>query len=420
MVSVERQDELSSGEKRRRLRLLRRKYGLVGSGLSGGGLLREILRRSFMRLVSGERYYGFRYSGALECARYTYRVEGLRDPFVVVCENPYEAYYVCRAMEELWECGDSGFMGLFSRVRDLVRSGGSDGEVEVLSRELFMYVLPYAVERCKVVRGGGGDEFLDMLGPSGAFKDSMLAVSMFTDLYYGWFDFCEAYGLPYWVGRGEFERVHSGSGIFLAFLREDVWVVSKYPKRLVVDLENMVLHSVEGSVVEWGYSHEVFRRDYYCIRGRRVPSWLFEKGFTYDDFLRVSNEEVRAAMYEIVVARGAEYMLDFFRLEVVDRKVVRHRVVRPVFGVDGSYVGDKECEEEEELVLYHTRDGVRGTVDPVSREVGGKMAFIEFRCPSTGVRYMIYTSNTFRDVVEAAKYARPFYHDSAYEWVQRS
>ncbi len=418
-LMMDQENKISDEERAEKMRQLRSRYGLRMSGAPlNRGLLRAMLNKSVSDMANGEKYYRFQYANALACAKYVYSKAGLKAPFVLVCENPLEAHYVCKVMQALWDKEDEGFMRRFQSVRNLVRSGGDVKEIEELSSELFRYVLPYAVEDCRRVRSGDGDEYAEAM--STYHDTSLFSMSLHSDLYCPWLDFSEAMGFSYSENSHDRLKYLVEAGIFTAILREDVWIVSKYPKRLYLDMEEYRLHHVHGPAVDWGYSDEVFKRSFYFIRGSRIPSWIFEKGFTYEHFLNEPEADIRAAMYEIVLTRDSQYLINFFRLHEVDRQIVKHRVRVPMFSPDGAYVGDKEIDEKEELVLYHTKDWIASAVDPVSRIRGGKLAFIRFVCPSTGSEYMICTSNTFRSALEAAKFSRPFYRDSEYMWSQRS
>lgn len=86
----------------------------------------------------------------------------------------------------------------------------------------------------------------------------------------------------------------------------------------------------------------------------------------FEQFINTSNEETRAAMYEILLRRGTDEMLNFLHAEEVDRARIKHMVKIPMADVFGNFVGVKEETQEEEMILYRTKEGIPMVVDPVT------------------------------------------------------
>ena len=100
-------------------------------------------------------------------------------------------------------------------------------------------------------------------------------------------------------------------------------------------------------------------------------------------------------MYELI---GEQNMMTFLNTEIVDSQSIMHNN------------GDIE-----ELILIKTKN--------TFPELENKpLAWIKFKCPSTGSNYHIATNPDFTDVIEAAKFHRPFgdLSDVEYQWNFRS
>lgn len=384
--------------------------------------LSKSARNHLAILDSGKRYHEFNYKDALDCAIFYQKQQDLPRPFVLVCENPIEAQFMFNTMQILWDSGDRQFLELFNSAVNAVRQDNIDYvEVEKRSNALFEYVLPICVSYMDLP---STPETADLIRKFTASNDdTLLAVTLLADNYYSWQTFCEATGRPYWIHYKEYQKYQQKAGIFTAIVREDVWVISKYPKSVSRTPQRNALHNLTNSAIEFGYSHPVLKKNYYFINGRRIfRENIFEGKFTFEEFLREPNEEIRAAMYANIEAKGPDYLLNFLKLEVVDSVIVAHEVEKPVFSpITNEFMGTKKETELEELTLYRTTVKIPGTFDPVTGKSGGKIAYIKFTCPSTGTNYLIATSPSFNSAIKAAEFSRPFQDiPSGYRWTQRS
>jgi hypothetical protein len=182
-------------------------------------------------------------------------------------------------------------------------------------------------------------------------------------------------------------RLQRESGVYSAIFSEALCVVSKYPKK--VHRNNALdLHNTAGPAVEWGAHSPQTNFDGHYINGRSVPKKLFE-GFSKEEFLSEQNEDTRAAMFELVEARGEGSMLTFLGAESFNKETVVHAN------------GDLE-----ELEIYQTKEKFKECRD-LSGKSNVPLAWLKLTCPSTGSTYLISTDPSFKTASEAAKFHRP-------------
>lgn len=123
------------------------------------------------------------------------------------------------------------------------------------------------------------------------------------------------------------DELYSKSGVYSAICTDMLCVVSKYPKKINRDATGN-LHSLNGVAVEWGKSSELTSFDCYYINGLNVSKQMLDrlarKGFTFEDFVKEDDEEVKSAILSFYSEKfGDEFMFRFFSdsLEVVDTYV---------------------------------------------------------------------------------------------------
>lgn len=392
--------------------------------------MRDDFRKVLREVASGTRYQNFSYKDAFEAVR---RNSYYPPPFVVVCENPLEQQVITNAMLTLWEKKDKDFLDLFQAAKGLTQEQSVDiSALETISREIFNLALaevkrivdmPESAERTKLLQ--------DNLCKSHSAYYARLCY--YSDFYYIWLEYLEKRPrnpksknrsrdiIPMSPEeRRELQPVQKRSGIFSIILYEDVAIISKYPKRVHIDFDTLSLHSADGPAIEFAHSDPLFELKYYYVRNRQIrDSWIFEN-FTLERFINTSNEETRAAMYEILLRRGTDEMLNFLQAEEVDRARITHLVKIPMADVFGNFVGVKEETQEEEIILYRTKESIPMVVDPVTGRHTAKLAWIRFVCPSTGANFLISTMPSFNSALEAAKHSRPFNTQAEYVWTQRT
>jgi len=194
------------------------------------------------------------------------------------------------------------------------------------------------------------------------------------------------------------------AGIFTSIEFDEAIIIVERPDILHVDAEYN-LHCPTGPAVGWSQS----RKGLYYINGRELPQWPFKaienNTLTLEQFLNEDNEEVRAAIYEIMEATNGEgAMLRFLGATVVDSSQVVH--------ADGSI---------ETIELYKTELEFEGEED-FHGNSPSKLTWLKMTCPSTGTNYLLPSDASFNTALDAAKYHRPSGVDDKldYKWNQRS
>jgi hypothetical protein len=230
----------------------------------------------------------------------------------------------------------------------------------------------------------------------------LFTLDIYSNCYYTWYKFIkEEFNLPLTIEK-DFEKcfyLQRKSGIYSAIFSELVCVVSKYPKKIYWN-NNFQLHNTVGSAIEWNSFSELTKLNCYRINRRIIPNYLFEKEFTKEDFYKETNEEIRAAMYEI----KADKIFEFLDCKLVDSQIITHRN------------GDKE-----KLELYQTKEKFK-EVSNLNNEANQPLCWLKLVCPSTGTGFLIPTDSTFNNALDAAKYHRPLSVPLSlnYSWSSRS
>ena len=217
----------------------------------------------------------------------------------------------------------------------------------------------------------------------------LFALNVYSDSYYTYYKFIkdefkiETTGI---VNDLDYlYDLQKNSGVYSAIFLHDVCIVSKYPMKIYRDDENR-LHKTDGVAVEWNASSEETKWDCYFIHGRNVPKDFYLKvlngNYTKEDFFAETNEELKAAAYEIL---GQERFLTMMEAKMID---------------DGTFVHANG--ELETVELYKTDFTLPETDD-------NPLMWVKFICPSTGSSYFIDVEPIYSSAVDAAISTSPFY-----------
>jgi hypothetical protein len=233
----------------------------------------------------------------------------------------------------------------------------------------------------------------------------LFTLNVYSDCYYTWYNFIhEQFQLPIdEKTKNLFDitfKLQRESGIYSSIFSEALAVVCKYPKKVHQAGEEYVLHNCNGNAVEWGHSFMPF--DCYYVNGRNISSELFAKidTITFDEFLKLENEEDKAAIITVKKERyGNSHVLSFLGAELIDEQEIVHET-------------SKEVQR-----LYKTKKKFEWANDSNGNS-NVQLAWNEMQCPSTGQTYLIETCPTFNSVVESAKFLRPSFVPNTvpYHW----
>lgn len=321
----------------------------------------QYIERAMKGVSDGGRYNSFDIKKAKACIKWNYEKCGYKMPMVLVAENPYEMNLLFNFVKRLAKDGSQLYSQLGSQLGSQLDSQlGS--QLEKTKNEIFIYN-----------------------------STDLFTVNFYSDCYYAWYEFIrKELNLPLSVNE-DFQtcfELQRKSGISTVIFSEALCVVCKYPKKVYWNEENR-MHNTTSVAVEWGSYSALTKFDCYYINGRNVPSKLFTEGFTKQDFLSETNEDIRAAMFEIVESKGEGSMLAFLEAREYNKESVVHKN------------GDIE-----ELILYRTNEKF-----PELKDLKGNqnvpLCWLKLQCPSTGQVYLISTDASFKTASEAAKFHRP-------------
>lgn len=214
----------------------------------------------------------------------------------------------------------------------------------------------------------------------------LFTMNIYSNYYYQWYKFIKDEFKISLVTENEFEvcfKLQRESGIYCAIFLEDYCIISKYPKIVHRDTNNN-LHSIVGQAVEWESRDEESAFNCYYIHGRLIQKDIFLKALneevTKEIWLKEKNEETKSAWYEILGPK---------LLNILDAKIV-----------DSTYHTHLN-NEIEELTLFKTQE--------ILPEIGEKLAWVKFVCPSTGTSYLISVNPIHERIMDAVLDTCPFF-----------
>lgn len=181
-----------------------------------------------------------------------------------------------------------------------------------------------------------------------------------------------------------FSSLYEESNIYNAVFTELICIVSKYPKKIIRDVQGN-LHNPNGPAVEWEAINEQTNFENYYIHGRSLPKWIWDKSskgeITKEMFLNESNEEIKGGMYEVM---GQRKMMDLLGATVINWKIIKHAN------------GDNE-----KVILYKTKEKFA--------EIDNQpFAWVGVVCPSTGSNYLLGVEPHHTDAKVALASLSPF------------
>lgn len=239
------------------------------------------------------------------------------------------------------------------------------------------------------------DEFMDKFKRNSGLKSTYCGWSNF-----GWVSFYDYFTRIGIINDDDFNRYKTliESNVFEAFEFENV-VFAVQPPLEMIKNENNQLHNTKGHALSFKDGSE-----FYFINGRSINSDLINIGFTKEQFLTETNEDVRGAMFEIIESNGEGSMMTFLNAYEYATEKINH--------VNG---------EVETLTLYRTHETFNELTD-LDGNTDVPLCWLRLECPSTGQNYLISTDPTFKTPSEAAKYHRPeeIPFDLEYSWFSRN
>ena len=167
------------------------------------------------------------------------------------------------------------------------------------------------------------------------------------------------------------------SNIFLTIEFEKAIIIVEKPK--FVKKNDNGMHCIDGYCIQWadGYG-------FYHVNGKKISKSDFklaqENKITKQMFNEQKNEEVKAAWFEIL---GSEKIMNILEAKEIDSTTIIH--------ANG---------ESESVILYKTEE--------IMPEIGERLAWAKFICPSTGSNYLIPVNPINKTANEAVLDTCPF------------
>ena len=198
----------------------------------------------------------------------------------------------------------------------------------------------------------------------------LFTLNVYSDVLYAWYEFIRLeFNLELTVNDDFQEgfRLQRQSGIYSAIFSDAVCVVCKYPKSVSQEPEQFRLNNVENPAVIWGGDSNF---DCYYVNGLNISKDLFnklsKKEYTFDDFVKEENEEIKSAALSFYQQKfGDEFLFEFLskNLKEID-----------------SYIDKKD-----KKYLEGTTEGMNiGVYTLFSGEINGEdISYVRCYCPST-------------------------------------
>lgn len=180
-------------------------------------------------------------------------------------------------------------------------------------------------------------------------------------------DYDSGFDVYGWLAKMEiaiskkFENAHKWislsyqSNLFETYSHSNICFVVKPPTQVFKN-ENGLMHNPNGPAIKFRDGFAV-----YCINGRRLPNWIWEKKdtITKNKFLKEKNAEIRGGMYAVL---GQKKVFDLIGAEEISRK----------FANDETYI------------LYRT-------LKPIGEK---HWQWVGVTCPSTQTKYLLGVPDT--------------------------
>jgi hypothetical protein len=325
--------------------------------------VKNYVNKYIRKVFKNEYYEQFNLSDCTKLINWQYQLAGEKKPIVFTANNPYES----QVIYDLLNQGDT------AKITELFNLINSESPDQSKIDEM------YAEMRKNL------DDSLATFVPTTKIKFNngyLYTSDVYTSVLLGWYGYAiDILKLDLKVNDlfKEWRTLYENAGVYNGIYADEVCIVSKFPNKIYRNEDNN-LHNLTGPAVSWdGLGWKC-----YYINGRNIDEVNYEKALnrqvTKNDFLKETNEEIKAAWYEIL---GQEEIIKLLEADMIDRKCIVH--------TNG---------ESEIVELYKTKEKFE--------EIGDNhFAWVKFTCPSTGTNYLIDVMPHFTDALEAAVSTSP-------------
>ncbi len=342
----------------------------------------EYQARAVEGVFDGKRYAAFDINKARAAVKWNYNACEMKEPVVIVTENPLEQQLVFNMLNNNLE----KYRPLVDAMAEKLETA-TDEQKNKDSNDLIGMIFE-DLKKCSKK---------ELKALCKEYNNAYLyTLNVYSDVYYTWFKFIKTeFNLPLSIEK-KFEEcfgLQRASGVYSCIFSEDIVVVSKYPLEVHQDASNeYALHNTTDEAVKFAYTQ--FPLHCYYVNGRNLEANIFKKvvegKYTLSQFNKLDNEDVKGSIATIIrTNKGPEGLLAFLGAEVVDTCILQHAN------------GYSETHE-----LLRTKDKYSWASDGEGNS-NVQLAWQKMVCPSTGTVYMIETKPTFNSALESAKWLRP-------------
>jgi hypothetical protein len=327
-------------------------------------------------LYAGKEYADWKREYTVDYMNYVYKMCGRNSPIVVIANTltEYRNLYNAIFNENLNKGVEEKVVGYFNQARTY--------------SEIFDYSLQFENSIRGKISSGEYNEAELSKSPSYHW---ISITSEYSRVYLTWYKFIkDEFELPCSKAKeldDLYEMVNKAS-IAKVYVCENIVLVLRMPSKI---LRNEVgLHNTKDLNGAIQYPGE----SYHYINGRRMPDWIFEKYFTntltFDDFMKETDEDVRAGIVFLIKDNeGNEGLLNFLdAVEIDSRKLVHSNG------------------HDEIITLYKTKQSYSFLQDHLGN-TNVPYAWVRMVCPSTNTEYLADSSSAFDNAIDAIKFHRP-------------
>ena len=317
-------------------------------------MIQVYLDKYINKVVKAEYYRDFNFDGARKMVEWQYEFAGFAKPMTIVANNPMEAQMINQYLTDN-----------YPKEIDQYLEETDETKKAKLHAKVMAKVAKAKLKKPK------------------SFSDNYLFTSdVYTNVLIGWWGYLiDVLKLESEINETflKWRELYEASGIYNAICNDKACIISKYPKEIHRN-ESGDLHRTDGQAVVW----DGIEWKCYYINGRNIPAKEYKMALngeiTSEAFAKETNEDIRAAWYEIL---GQEKMIEILGAVEIDRGTFVHD--------DGSM---------EEVVLFKTSKSFPETGDQ-------PYAWVRFICPSTGTNYLIDVEPKWTSALEAAVSTSP-------------
>jgi hypothetical protein len=366
-------------------------------------------------LYSGEEHLTNKREDTVDYIEYVYNLADQEKPVVLIADNPdvYKIWFVLlntdfylnkidklftlKNNKENKEIDFKLYSELYTELKNeiglkldsTVNTNLKSELNEELLRELKLLHeanIPVSTEINSIKEKELNDEFTDKLKTTKVKSHWFTFCNIYTRVFLTWYKFImDEFNLEF-SKKEELNYMYNlinKTYISRCYFTKGYVLVLRTPSRIIRN--EIGFHSVHEAAIQFKGNYNM-----YYVNGRKVSEDIIKLNFTFEDFLKEENEDIKAAMLTVIKEKkGQEELLKFLQAELIDEKEIKH-----------------SSGHTEIVRLYKTKEKYSFLQDRHGN-MNQPYCWSEMTCPSTGSIYLIENSADFTDAIEAMKFLRP-------------